>query len=403
MNRYRTLWFYLCLYLIFAATALRGVADFFGNNWPQRWWIAALLALVGGLLLLEPWLTRRSRAVTIVYLGSQTALIFSLTIQPPFLDYFLLLYVILSAQAMFLLSPHRGLAWLGTFTALTAIALLYGQGWPNAVPFVLMYAAAYIFVGSYALVVIQAETARHESQTLLAELQTAHRQLQRYADQVKTLTVIEERQRLARDLHDSVTHTLFSINFTAEAARLLLRQNPVALERPLIQLQTLAQSALAELRALIVQFQPLTAADTDLASALRRYTATLHEQHDLTVALQIAAEPTLSAQQGEQILRIVQEALHNVVKHAQTPRADLALACIDGCLTVTIHDQGVGFTPEGTPATGQHFGLASMRARAAALGGSVVIDSSPGAGTHITVTVPLSSTLPKGEPSHEHD
>jgi signal transduction histidine kinase len=301
--------------------------------------------------------------------------------------------------------------WIGVFTALSTVALFYGHGWPTAVPFVLMYAAAYIFVGSYALVVIQAETARHESQTLLAELQTAHRQLQRYADQVKTLTVIEERQRLARDLHDSVTHTLFSINFTAEAARLLLRQNPAALETPLAQLQTLAQSALAELRALIVQFQPLTSADTGLASALRRHIATLKAHHALTVDLQIAAEPALSTEQGEQILRIVQEALHNVVKHAQTPRADLALVCVDGNLMVTIRDQGVGFTAEGVPITGQHFGLASMRARAAALGASVVIDSHPGAGTRITVTVPLSSTLPptlptilpKGKPGNEHD
>lgn len=394
MAHYRTLWFYLCLYLIFAATALRGLADFFSNGWPQRWWIAALLAAVGGLLLLEPGLTRRGRGVTMCYLGSQAVLIFALGIQPPFFDYFSLLYVILSAQAIFLLPQRSGLLWIGVFTALSTVALFYGHGWPTAVPFVLIYAAAYLFVGSYARVVNQAETARRESQTLLAELQSAHRQLQRYADQVKSLTVIEERQRLARDLHDSVTHTLFSINFTAEAARLLLHQNPAALERPLAQLQSLAQSALAELRALIGQLRPLAAVDAELAPALRHHLAALAAQQGLTVDLQIAAEPTLSAEQGEQILRIIQEALHNVVKHAQTQQAGVALQQVDGRLVVIVSDQGVGFIPAQTPTTGPHLGLISMRERAAALGGSLVVDAGPGAGTRVTLTVPLPATLP---------
>lgn len=397
MARYRTFWFYTCLYLIFVATSLRGLADFFGNGWPHRWLVATLLAAIATLLSVEPWLTRRGRGTAMLYLAIQTALIFALALQPPFVDYLVLLYVILSAQAMFLLPPRTGLYWIAVLTAVTAVALLYGQGWPDVVPFLLMYAAAYIFVGSYALVTIQAETARQESQTLLGELQAAHRQLQRYAEQVKALTVMEERQHLARELHDSVTHTLFSINMTAEAARILLTQNPAGLERPLTQLQTLAQSALTELRALISQLRPAAIGDVSLGVTLRRHLDTVQQRDGLMVDLQIEYDPVLVEHQVEHLMRVIQEALHNIVKHAQTRQASVVLQSVDGQLKVVICDQGVGFTPECVPINRQQFGLASMRERVAALDGCFIINSSPGAGTQITVTVPLQPALHQEE------
>lgn len=405
MVRYRTTWYYLCIYFLFAATALRGIVDFFSNEWPQRWPVAVLLSLVGTLIFFEPWVTKRGAIKTALYLGCQMLFTFSLALQSPFLDYFLLLFVILSAQAMFLLQPRRGLYWIGAFTTVTAVALFYGQGWPAGVPFLLMYSAAYLFVGSYALVTIQAETGRQESQRLLAELQAAHHQLQQYANQVKTLTVIEERQRLARDLHDSVTHTLFSINLTAEAARMLYSQDPARLEKPLTQLQTLAQSALAELRSLIFELRPLTETYATLSTALRRHIVAVAEQHDLTVDLQIEDEPELADSQAEQLLRVIQEALHNVVKHAQTKQAAIVLKQINRAtaphLQVVIRDHGVGFAPEALDSSGIHFGLTTMRERVASLDGSFELQSSPGVGTEITVTIPLQAVQYQKEQPNE--
>jgi signal transduction histidine kinase len=393
LDRYRTRWFYVCLYLVLAATIIRGLADFFTNVWPQRWVAAGLLGLVSLLTVTEPWLTKRWPWTTHLYLVGQTALILALAVLPPYVDYFVLLYVVLSAQVMNFFPPAYGLRWIALFTVVAASALFYGQGWPNALPFLLMYTAAIIFIGSYAMVTAQAETARQQSQQLLADLQTAHRQLQTYAAQVKELTLIQERNRMARELHDSVTHTLFSINMTAEAAQLLLARDPALVGPPLAQLQALAQSALAELRALIFQLRPALVAAPSLLPALHQHLADWQRRDELAVTLRADSEPPLTTHQAEQILRVIQEALHNVIKHANTRQATVTLETGNDCLKLVIADEGVGFDLTTVHGQGQHLGLTSMRERVTELGGDFTLVSSPGQGVVIKVEVPLSRDL----------
>jgi signal transduction histidine kinase len=381
--------FYLAFYLLFAAVAIRSLAIYFSADHPLRWLVAGLLLIYGGLMASEGWLTRRWRCYPFFYLALQAGLVLGLSLLPPFLDFFAALYIPLSTQAMLSFLTPIGFRWIGLFTLLMAAGLVYGYGWLNALPFALLYGAGYFFVGSYASVTAQAEAARQESQTLLAELQTTYHQLQAYAAQAEELAATKERNHLARELHDSVTQTIFSITLTAKSARLLLEREPARAIVQLDHLQELAQSALAEMRALIFQLRPLPVEETGLVLALRQHVATLKSRAGLTVALQVEEEQRLLPEQEAQLFRIVQEALNNVVKHAHTDQAVVNLALTNGRVLLLVEDQGVGFNATAIEPSQETVGLSSMRERAEMMGGSFTVEAQPGAGVRIRVEIPV--------------
>lgn len=392
LTRHRWLLFYLAFYVLLGAIALRALVIYFSIPHPQRWIAAMLLLAFTGLLISERWLTRRYHGYPTFYLAVQTILIFNLLLLPPYLDFFGTLFVPLSVQAMFLFSQRTGLRWLGLFTLATAIGLGYGLGWLASLPFTLIYGSAFIFVGSYAVVTAQAEAARQESQTLLAELQIAHHQLQTYAVQAEELAVAQERNRLARELHDSVTQTIFSLTLTAKAARLLLERDPSQVAAQLDHLQELAQNALAEMRSLIFQLRPTPVEEKGLLPTLQQHLALLQRQHNLTVNLQLDDEPQLPPEQKVRLFRIVQEALNNVVKHAQTDQATVRLRQDNGRFILEVTDQGTGFDLNAPGTNRETLGLANMRERAEMMGGGLTIETQPGAGVRLRVEIPRSSS-----------
>jgi signal transduction histidine kinase len=398
-TRHKAILVYLTFYLLLLAIALRALVTYFAIGHPLRWTAAGLLLLFTGLMSSEGWLTQRYGRYPVLYLAWQTALVFSLLLLPPYLDFFATLFIPLSAQAMLFFPRRTGLSWMALFTLVTAVGLGYGLGWLESLPFTLLYGSAYLFVGSYASVTIQAETARQGSQNLLAELQTAHRQLQAYAAQVEELAVIQERNRLARELHDSVTQTIFSLTLTARAARLLLERDPARAAGQLDHLQELAQSALAEMRSLIFQLRPTPVEAIGLGPALQRHLTGLQSEYGLTVDLHLEGEPRLPPEQAARLFRIVQEALNNVVKHAQTDRAAVMLRPDNGRLILEITDQGVGFDPN-TPGAGRgSLGLASMRERAEMMGGGLTVTSRPGQGVRLRIEIPQANPT-EGESHH---
>lgn len=398
--RHKAILVYLTFYLLFAAVALRALVNYFSMDHPLRWPVAGLLLLFAGLLSSEEWLARRYSRYPLLYLALQAALAFGLLLLPPYLDFFAILFIPLSAQAMLFFPRRTGLKWLGLFTLATALGLSYGLGWPESLPFTLLYSSAFLFVGSYATVTIQAEAARQESQALLAELQTAHRQLQAYAAQAEDLAVAQERNRLARELHDSVTQTIFSLTLTAKAARLLLERDPGRVAGQLDHLQELAQSALAEMRSLIFQLRPTPVEEMGLVPALQHHLTSLRSQYGLNVALHLEGEPGLPREQESRLFRIVQEALNNVVKHAGTDRAVVTLEPVNGRLILEIADQGVGFDPN-APGLGQKtLGLASMRERAEMMGGCLTVTARPGEGVRLRVEIPVEANPAQGEGQH---
>lgn len=225
-------------------------------------------------------------------------------------------------------------------------------------------------------------------QQRLKELQEAHGQLQEYAAQAEELAAVQERNRLARELHDSVTQTIFSMTLTAEAARILLERDPSQAASHLSLLQELAQSALSEMRALIQQLRPTLIEEGGLAVALHQHLAALERREGLKAALQVEGEGQLPRDQEEGLFRIVQEALNNVVKHAHTDTAAVRLQLENGQVSLLIEDQGAGFDPSRSGPAREGFGLTSMRERVEMLGGTLEVRSSPGKGTQVLVQVP---------------
>ncbi len=204
----------------------------------------------------------------------------------------------------------------------------------------------------------------------------------------RELSVIEERNRLARDLHDSVTQTLFSVVLTAEAAATLADRDIAAAKVQLQRLQELAREALEEMRSLIFELRSAELEEDGLVATLRKHVDVVRRVRHLDIDLRVDRERRLRPDVEQELFRIAQEALHNAVKHAQASRIEVALELEPPCAALTVRDDGHGFDPLSPQIRSKRLGLTSMRERAEAIGGSVCIESAPGSGTTVRVEVP---------------
>jgi PAS domain S-box-containing protein len=204
--------------------------------------------------------------------------------------------------------------------------------------------------------------------------------------QAQHLAALEERQRLARELHDSLSQALYGIALGAHTAITYLDSNRDKVANALDYVLGLAEGALIEMRALILELRPEYLEKEGLVGALTRQVAAVRARHGLPVTADLCGEPDAGLELKETLYRIAQEALHNTVRHAQATQVDLRLVCDAGALRLEICDDGVGFNPAGDfPG---HLGLRSMRERAARLGGTLSIQSTPGSGTCICIRIP---------------
>jgi PAS domain S-box-containing protein len=200
----------------------------------------------------------------------------------------------------------------------------------------------------------------------------------------QTLAVLEERQRLARNLHDAVNQSLFSAGLIAEVLPRLWEREPDAARRALEDLRRLTRGALAEMRALLAELRPSTLTDTDLGDLLRLLGNAFTGRTNIPVAVTMTGEGTLPADAQIVIYRICQEALNNIAKHAKASRVEIDVRHDPGMLELHIRDDGRGFdTAEQTPPG--HYGLSIMRERAETVGALLTVMSQPGHGTEIAI------------------
>lgn len=197
---------------------------------------------------------------------------------------------------------------------------------------------------------------------------------------------MEERQRLARELHDSVSQALYGIALGARTARTLSEQRPDQLTEPLDYVLSLAEVAMAEMRSLIFELRPESLATEGLIAALDKRAEVLRARHQLVVRADLGGEPDIPLRLKETLYRIAQEALHNAVKHAQAGQVSLRLTLADGKVELEIVDDGVGFESS-SPRPG-HIGMQSMAERAATHGGTVDVHSQIGQGTTVRAVLP---------------
>jgi PAS domain S-box-containing protein len=223
------------------------------------------------------------------------------------------------------------------------------------------------------------------AQTIANQAATAIENAHLFA-QTRRLAAVEERQRLARELHDSVSQVLYSIGLAGHTALTLLEQEPERALEPVSYVLSLAEAGLAEMRALIFELRPDSLERDGLVVALTRQAAALRARHELEVEIELCDEPYLALDAKETLYRIAREALNNVIKHAQAGRVVIRLTDDGEATVLEVQDDGIGFDPE-REYPGQ-MGLSSMRERAAELRGELEIQSAPNAGTCIRVRIP---------------
>lgn len=210
----------------------------------------------------------------------------------------------------------------------------------------------------------------------------------RLYEQARRAAQMEERSRLARELHDSVTQTLFSMTLTAEAARAQVDRNPVRAIAQIDRLKSAAHLALGEMRELLLQLRPTPLQERGLVQALRDHIATLDPNNGPQITLTVNGDDRHVNSHAAGLYRVAQEALSNVARHAGASNATLSLDMQPEAITLQVCDDGKGFDPVKLERGGRHLGLTSMAERAAELRGTFHIDSRPGQGTTLTVVVP---------------
>jgi signal transduction histidine kinase len=208
----------------------------------------------------------------------------------------------------------------------------------------------------------------------------------RLHERSRELTVVEERNRLARELHDAAVQTIFSVSLTAEAAAALVDRDPAQAKAELRHLQELARTAMDELRSLVFELRPADLESDGLVPTLRKHVAVLERVHGTPIELAIDGERRLPRGVEAEVFRIAQEALTNALRHAGAARVAVSLALDGSRLELAVRDDGCGFVPE--RARGRHLGLVSMEERAARLGGRLAVESRPGAGTTVRLEAP---------------
>jgi signal transduction histidine kinase len=210
----------------------------------------------------------------------------------------------------------------------------------------------------------------------------------RLMERSRELSIVEERNRLARELHDSVSQKLFGLVLSAEAASTLLGRDDGAAGEQVARLSELAQEALAELRELIFELRPPSLGEEGLAATLRKQVDMLRRVHGREIELRIAGGAKCAPESEAEVLRVAVEALNNALRHAEAERIELRMEARNGRLIVTVADDGVGFDPDAPGVRSRRLGLTSMEERARALGGTLAVVSRPGEGTTVTLEVP---------------
>jgi len=216
---------------------------------------------------------------------------------------------------------------------------------------------------------------------LAEKLNRMAEQLQNLLQTQQELATLEERNRLARDLHDSVKQQIFASTMQVGAARALLDQDSQAAERHLNEAELLGRQAQSELAVIIHELRPETLQDRGLRQALRDYTRSWSHLNNIHTEISMHGERELPLEVEQALFRITQEAFSNIARHSGATEVDLDLTVEDNEASLTISDNGQGF--DVSSAEGRGVGLGSMRERLEALGGSLSLESAPGQGTQL--------------------
>lgn len=386
-------------FVVTAAITVLCLVIFLGGDHPYGAVGIALIAAFDLLVLLpDRALGGIKERAPHLAMAIAATLVFVITLLPPANPWFVVLFFVLSPTAMLSFPRQAGYAWIGIFSALTVIAFwIAGQGSLGMLLTAPIYMAGYFFFAAFATQTALANAAQAESARLLAELQQAHERLQAYAAQAEALAVSEERNRMAREMHDTLGHRLTVAAVQLQAIERLAQADPQRAATMAGAVREEVRAALAELRQTVAALRAPLEADFPLAPALRHLAADFETATGIAVALTLPDPlPPLPPTHRLALYRGAQEGLTNIQKHASAQRAWITLDVTGDGLTLRVTDDGTGPVADAAAGSEGGFGLRGLQERASYLGGRVSLQPGPAGGAELTLTLPLSPEASHG-------
>jgi signal transduction histidine kinase len=374
---------YISAVVGYFGVAITGILD--TDSLESKAWVAGLMALFGIVNFL-PEFKAAGKWQFHLRLLLLTGLVTAMLLIQPHSGLIPILFFLMSPTTLIWFPNKAGVVWVTVYILVTAVIFI-GFGGSNGLIQLLPYSAGYAFFAIFGWTTVQAIHARSRSEQLLAELQEAHAQLQEYSTRVEELTITQERNRIAREMHDALGHRLTVSAVQLEGAQRLVRSNPEKAEQILGTVREQIREGLGELRRTVAILRSPMEEDLPLEQALPKLANQVREATGIQVNLSLENCPDLlSAPYRQAIYRAAQEGLTNIQRHSQASEAWLHLGQREDQITLLISDNGVGMASEKSHAG---FGLTGLKERAALLGGDFFIDPRPGGGTQLTFRLPV--------------
>jgi signal transduction histidine kinase len=373
MNRTRVPHFLdIATYVSMAAMSLLGIS---GLPSLRLQLLALGLILLFGSLYYFVFQSGRYEQNPALYFGAQVlilSLLFLLGSNNS--DAFNFLFIILCVQVAVVSTPRVAALWIAICFGIESLIILATRG-TEGLYAIVFYSVVFVVSGFFGYTIQQVERERERNQRLVEELQSTQRKLQE-------LAVVEERNRLARDLHDSVKQQVFAISMQLSAARTSLAESDKAYPS-VTQAEKLARQAGAELTTLIHQLRPPVLERRSLAEAINVLVTDWKHQSRIETEVN-SSEVRLGPDAEQALFRVLQEALANVARHSRANKVWVTLKSENDHVTLTIEDNGIGYDTEQTV---RGIGLDSMKERLAAVNGTLEVSSRASKGTCITAVV----------------
>ena len=338
--------------------------------------IALALCLLFALLYRFLFRTGSYERNPAVYFGGQiVVLVLLFLLNSGASDAFNFLFYILTFHTAVVLTIRTAVPWIVFYFLVTSSVSLISRGWDGLYA-VFFYLAVFVVCAILGYTVQQTELTSERDERLVAELKATQQKL-------RDLAVVDERNRLARDLHDSVKQQVFAISMQLSAARTALSESDRAYSS-VVEAERLSQQAGTELTTLISALRPPVLESKTLADAIREHVAVWSRQNKIESDVNIDANVSVNGQVEQALFRVLQESLANVARHSRAGKVLVHLKSQQENVILLIDDNGVGFDGKRTT---KGIGLDSMRERLAAVNGTLEVSSLHLQGTRVIATV----------------
>jgi NarL family two-component system sensor histidine kinase YdfH len=342
----------------------------------------------GALYWFSPHLTFNRRWM-VPYFLVQGIILFTINLIAQNQGILMGLYLALSGAAVGIIEDLRkGIIPVAAYAILASVNQVLAWGWGSLIGWWILFGPMLFFVVVYVVMFTRETQSRRRTQELLKELEVAHQQLAEYATRVEELTLSTERQRMARELHDTLAQGLAGLILQLEAVDSHLGQDhPEQAQAIVHQAMGRARVTLADARRAIQDLRDETSSIDNLSDAVRREVDRFTTATGIPCELELSPPKEIPTSVNEHARRAVAEGLTNIARHAQANNVWLRLGESEGMLEIALRDDGVGF--DTTVDVGGHYGLVGLRERARLAGGSLDLISEPGGGTTLTLVLPL--------------